>query len=379
MNENALAVYQPTTLKEFIEVGNIFATSGYFKDATAGAQAIVKIMAGREIGLGLFESMNGFHIIEGKMTMAANLIATLVKRTPGYDYRVLELSREACRIEFYRDGEVLGASEFTIEDAKAANLVKPNSAWVKWPQNMLFARAISNGTRFYCPEVTGGMPIYTPDELGQEVDETGAAVSAPKIVTAEGEYVPSEMGEHGEQKPAHWIDTNGSRAKFWAWAKGDMSLTEAQVYEALGVAHIHDFTGSKKEAMERIKAYADKLRAHDPEEAEREQSELDEWFTGLDTLIAAMQQNSLLCPAGSEQEALRLLNMARKRGVEIDRHNVGSAINALILMVSNDADREADEHGDGYYRIWQEKSSAGAPTDAEFSEQLLTWGFSADD
>ena len=339
MNDKSLSVYQPTTLKEFIEVGNIFATSGYFKDATAGAQAIVKIMAGREIGLGLFESMNGFHIIEGKMTMAANLIATLVKRTPGYDYKVLELTRERCEIEFFKDGEALGKSEFTIKDAEKAGLVRPNSSWEKWSQNMLFARAVGNGVRFYCPEVTGGMPIYTPDELGQEIDETGAALNyePPKPVAIDGEFTSAD--KHGSRAP-HWID--GAQGAFWGWAKTTMGLTEAQVYEALSVKSIHAFVGSKKDAMDLITEYANDLNtAPSQEEVEREQSELDEWFNGLQTLTAAMMENSILCPDGLEREALRVLNMARKRGVEIDRANIPNAINALLTMVGNVADEEA--------------------------------------
>jgi hypothetical protein len=45
---------------------------------------------------------------------------------------------------------------------------------------MLFARAMSNGARWYCPDVFAG-PAYTPDELGADVDgETLAMVSPPR-------------------------------------------------------------------------------------------------------------------------------------------------------------------------------------------------------
>lgn len=47
---------------------------------------------------------------------------------------------------------------------------------------MLFARAISNGAKWYCPDLSGG-PLYTPDELGAQVDgETGEVIDAPRIV-----------------------------------------------------------------------------------------------------------------------------------------------------------------------------------------------------
>jgi hypothetical protein len=59
--------------------------------------------------------------------------------------------------------EVLGESSFSMQDAKDAQLVKEHakSAWRAHPRNMLFARAMSNGVRWYCPELTGGIPIYT--------------------------------------------------------------------------------------------------------------------------------------------------------------------------------------------------------------------------
>ena len=200
MGDNkSIVAFEPRTLQEFIQVGDIFAASGYFKEARSGAQAIVKIMAGREMGLGLFESMNGFYIIEGRMSMAANLIATLVQRSEKYDYRVKVLTREACQIEFYHKGKALGISEFTMEDAQKAQLIKKNGAWEKWPTNMLFARAMSNGVRFYCPEITGGKPIYTPDELGAEVDEQGEIIDMPTI-TAPARTVTHTITEAREDE-----------------------------------------------------------------------------------------------------------------------------------------------------------------------------------
>jgi len=267
---NKLAAYQPKTLKELVEVGNIFAASEYFKDARAGAQAIVKIMAGQEMGLGLFESMNGFHIIEGKMTMAANLIAALVKRADGYDYKVLALDRTECRLEFVRNGESLGVSEFTIKDAEQAGLIKPRGAWEKWPTNMLFARAVSNGVRFFCPEVTAG-PVYTPDELGAEVDESGALDWEAPTIVEPVQYEPDE-------EPSHWIDDAETRRKFWAFARFTLGLSEDDVYQALSVESVHAFKGDKRAALELLKAFAarDDGDANNAEVSDAE--DLDEWF-----------------------------------------------------------------------------------------------------
>ena len=68
------------------------AKSGMFPDVTDGAKALVKILAGKEIGVTPFQAMTNIHIIQGKATMGANLMAAKVKGSGKYDYRVTKLS-----------------------------------------------------------------------------------------------------------------------------------------------------------------------------------------------------------------------------------------------------------------------------------------------
>ena len=58
-----------------VQVGQTLAASGYFQDAREAAQAAVKVMAGEELGLGPIAAMTGIHIVKGKVTLSANLIA----------------------------------------------------------------------------------------------------------------------------------------------------------------------------------------------------------------------------------------------------------------------------------------------------------------
>ena len=44
---------------------------------------------------------------------------------------------------------------------------------------MLYARALSNGARWFCPDVLNGSPIYTPEELGANVNEDGEVIDLP--------------------------------------------------------------------------------------------------------------------------------------------------------------------------------------------------------
>lgn len=149
------------------DLGQIFAASGYFTDTRDAAQAIVKILAGQELGLSPVFSMMHINIIKGKISLEAVVMASLVRRF-GYDYKILEHSETICRIEFMRKGESLGVSKFDLADAKKAELLGKDN-YKKYPRNMMFARAMSNGVRWFCPEVLGG-PAYTPGELDAGMD-----------------------------------------------------------------------------------------------------------------------------------------------------------------------------------------------------------------
>ncbi len=168
MTDNKLAIQNEMNITSLSE---IFAQSGYFSDARGAAQAAVKILAGRELGLPPIASMTGINIIKGKVSLSAVVMASVLKRSPGYDYKVLDLSESICKIEFIHNGQSLGVSKFDMQDAKQAGLLD-SGMYKKYPRNMLFARAMSNGIRWYCPEVLGG-PAYTPGELEAGADSEG--------------------------------------------------------------------------------------------------------------------------------------------------------------------------------------------------------------
>ena len=155
-----VSVVQQLPISELMNLAKAFAESGMFADTKSAAQAIVKIQAGQEIGIPPFAAMTGIHIIQGKPTIGAGLIASRLKGSGKYDYRVVEASEKVCSIDFFQGNTKIGNSTFTIEDAKKA-LTKNID---KFPKNMLFARAISNGVKWYCPDIFSG-PVYVPEEM----------------------------------------------------------------------------------------------------------------------------------------------------------------------------------------------------------------------
>jgi len=165
-----------SSLTEIMSIGKAFAESGMFPDIKTAAQAVVKIQAGAEMGIPPFAAMSGIHIIQGKPTVGAGLMAANVKGSGKYDYRVVESTEKICSIDFYQltgspnpaqlgpnkvsGYEKIGNSTFTEADAKKAGTKNLD----KFPKNMLFARAISNGVKWYTPDVFAG-PVYVPEEM----------------------------------------------------------------------------------------------------------------------------------------------------------------------------------------------------------------------
>lgn len=172
-------------LDEYQRFAKLLVAAGVCKGEKEGpevalAKAVLKIQYGAEVGLHPIQAISGCYVVHGSVGMGATTIAGLIKRSGKYRYEVRAHNDKGCSIEFF---ELVGdawvscgpESVFTVEDAKAAGLTN-NQSWTKYPRNMVFARAMTNGARWYCSDVFGG-PVYTPDELG---DDT---------VTVEGEVI----------------------------------------------------------------------------------------------------------------------------------------------------------------------------------------------
>ena len=175
--ENQITTIKQLPLTEVMSIGKAFAESGMFADTKSAAQAIVKIQAGQEIGIPPFASMTGIHIIQGKPTIGAGLIASRVKGSGKYDYKVIQQDEKLCSIDFYQGVNKIGNSSFTIEDAKKAGTKNID----KFPKNMLFARAISNGVKWFCPDVFSG-PVYVPQEMGAIVNHEDEVIEVEVIL-----------------------------------------------------------------------------------------------------------------------------------------------------------------------------------------------------
>lgn len=217
----AAGVPTPQNLDDVQRMAQMLAFSGYFKNSTdlkqAVAQTGVKILAGQALGIHPIAAVMHMHLINGKLGYEAVIMAAAIQKR-GYSFRPVKHDETQAEIEFFnQEGDSIGVSGFTIKDAKNADLLAKD-VWRKFPKNMLWARAMSNGCRWYCPHCFGGTAPYTPEELGAQVDESGQPVieiQASVVDAAQSEQTADlnaklqsvKSGNGGTHKAASEADT----------------------------------------------------------------------------------------------------------------------------------------------------------------------------
>lgn len=145
----------------------------------AVAAAYVKVSLGRAIGVNPVVAMQGIHIIKGRPSVGYEIRAERM-RAYGYNYEIVEQDNTHCTLEISRHGQPLGLSDFSIEDARRAGLIKGGGAYEKTPRNMMFARALTNAQRWFAPEALGGVALPTPEEaetITVEVEDPQKAIT----------------------------------------------------------------------------------------------------------------------------------------------------------------------------------------------------------
>jgi len=178
------------SLPELRQVGEIMFQSGMFRDLKSVQQAMVKLLAGAELGYGPFQSLRAFHVIEGKPVETSGEITARIKRSGKYrlesyfidatgthldPIKTKASETNACVVRIFErlDGgwHELEPTVFAKEDAAQAGLLGKD-VWKKYLRDMLFARALTAAARRHCADIFGG-PIYGPEEFGAEVTVDG--------------------------------------------------------------------------------------------------------------------------------------------------------------------------------------------------------------
>jgi hypothetical protein len=168
------------------ELGKVFFESGMFKDIKSASQAMVKIIAGREMGLTPIQSMNNLFVLEGKVGFETKVFLSKVKKSGRYDYSVKFIygndeKLEACETTFYSlrndEQKEIGTSRFSIFDAARLGLINKQN-YKNYLDLMLFYRAATKGIKMFCPDVLDGAVLR---EEYQEVISTDEKTTPQQI------------------------------------------------------------------------------------------------------------------------------------------------------------------------------------------------------
>ena len=277
-SDNVLSTYD-----EVEKAARAMAGSGFFSDTHQASQAVVKILAAKEIGFGPFAGMTGINIIQGKPAFGANIMAAAVKRSGRYNYIVREMTDNNCEILFMErlDGKWtnLGSSSFSLADAKKAGTKNLD----KFPRNMVFARALSNGVRWFTPDVMNGSIVYTPEELGAETDVDGNIIEVPNpiVYDAQPSLRPSSSPKQPLETPSPIIIPQDSEPDKSLENSSEMSYEQAcAITNSRGVTYgsldsniLKFMSGSLFKAM------------NEPERTQQEMDEYSRKLTGIETIL----------------------------------------------------------------------------------------------
>jgi len=175
-SDRAIVPFNPKTGFEFRDIdgmlraANCYLQSGFAPSHIRKAQQLIVLWAqAAEMGVGPMTAINKMSVIGNKAGPMTELALALVEQrglledTPRVEYSG-EGDDSKCTVTVQRKGRKSSQSwSFSMKDAKTANLIKPGSAWITYPEDMLYARAMGRALHRVFPDVMAGM--YTAEEL----------------------------------------------------------------------------------------------------------------------------------------------------------------------------------------------------------------------
>lgn len=186
MSKSAIVPVRPDDWAMIQQIAPVAATARMF--GVTKEQAAIIMLKGHELRLGLAASFEFIHVIDGKPSISPKGCLALIHSSG--ELKMLEIhdiaddkgNPAACNVHMERVNGFKYTVTYTMDDAKRANLVKPGSAWEKYPANMLRWRAVGYCADVVFPDVIGGM--LRPEELGADVDEGGEPVAWSEVTTS---------------------------------------------------------------------------------------------------------------------------------------------------------------------------------------------------
>jgi hypothetical protein len=174
---------------------------------TSPDQAAAIMLKGYELGLSMTASFELVQVIQGKPALSPRGAMAILLSHPEVDKIKIEritddkknFSGYHCYMARKNGFDFTGM--FTLEDARRAGLVKPNSGWANYPENMCMWRAIGFAADVVFPDVTAGMTtlMKAPEMYGVALTEGGDVVDVP-FTTVTTDPLQELVTQYGAEK-----------------------------------------------------------------------------------------------------------------------------------------------------------------------------------
>lgn len=220
------------------------ATESKYFEKLGGIAGITSIaLYARELGIPVMGAVfGGLQNVMGKISMSPEMMNSLIRRD-GHKIEIMESTDFACKIKGIRKdtGEVY-ISVFTIDDAKKAGLIRPNSGWDKYPSDMLFARCISRLRRRLFPDIAS--KSYVEGEVPEKEEDK------PEVIEVNGQEAPSEAVESKISKE--------QALEVYGLIGDDLSLI-GKIQKSYGIDSLYDMPSHKlEETIKKVKQLKEK-------------------------------------------------------------------------------------------------------------------------
>lgn len=188
-------------------------------------QAAAIMLKGYDCGFSITASFDFIQVIQGKPSVNPRGAMALLLSSPLC--KAIDLNRLTddkgkfigyeCHME--RTNGFKHTARFTLEDATRAGLVKPDSGWAKYPENMSMWRAVGFAADVVFPDVTAGMTslMKAPEMYGVALTESGDVIEATATNVPSVDPLQELINEFGAEAIMNandgQIPTNGQVAE----------------------------------------------------------------------------------------------------------------------------------------------------------------------
>jgi hypothetical protein len=205
-----IAQHTSGTLAEKMEFSKALSSASMLPRAYQNnpANLLLAVEYADTLGIPRITALTSIHVIDGKPTASADLIANLVRRA-GHKLRVEGDDTYAEAVIIRADDPDYVPKPIRWDEAKARKAGKwgAKGPWTNYPGAMLRSRAITEAARMWASDALYGV-IYTPEEIGANVAEDGtpAVITTAQPPRTEPQSKPLEVPDEKPQIPANTAD-----------------------------------------------------------------------------------------------------------------------------------------------------------------------------